>query len=111
MKNIMSILFALAVMATSQAHATPSAELTNWLKHQIQSANQSMQEEESSGLMSTGRTASNDERMFLKNFLLRLRMQFGIAIPGFASFQVQPEAELIFQRQNPQGWENYKPHP
>lgn len=51
----------------------------------------------------------NQEKWILKNLYLRVRAKLGFEIPVFAKFQVIPEMEILWQKPNPSGWDNYKP--
>jgi hypothetical protein len=45
---------------------------------------------------------------FFRRFWLRIRARIERDIPGLAGFAVIPEVELLWERPNPNGWENYK---
>jgi hypothetical protein len=49
------------------------------------------------------------ESYFLRRLLLRIRPSIGINIPEIAAFQIIPEAEFIWEKQNPDNWEIYRP--
>ena len=53
--------------------------------------------------------ADPEEMYYLRRFMVRLKAKFGIEVPWIASFTVNPEIELVFLREYPEGWETYKP--
>lgn len=46
---------------------------------------------------------------YWKRILLRLRAKVGFDVPFFADLKVVPELELVWQRNSPEGWQDYKP--
>ncbi len=51
----------------------------------------------------------DNEAYFFRRFWLRLRPKVGLKVPGFATFEVIPEVEMLWEKEAPEGWETYKP--
>ena len=113
MKKIFALIFMTMLLAASMGHADgnyQNQQLTQWVESEITRATHSMSygdSQEDRALMSVG----NESSWFLKNFLLRIRAQFGIDVIGLVQFQVVPELEMIFNRDFPAGYEGWKPQP
>lgn len=86
------------------AGANPN--LTEYFRAQLNALNGSVVESESSYSVVPNAV---EEMWYMNQFSLRLRAPVGFDIDGFASFQVVPETEMIWQRANPDGWTNFRP--
>lgn len=75
-------------------------ELTRYLKAELESASRSLD---------VAGEAVADEAYFLRRWMVRVQAPFGIKVPWVAKFQIVPEVELVWQRQYPEGWSEYKP--
>ena len=91
----------LSIVPMNQVGAADSLpELTRYLKAELESASRALDEADD--------TAVN-EAYFLRRWLVRVQAPFGIKVPWVAKFQIVPEVELVWQRQYPDGWNEYKP--
>lgn len=52
---------------------------------------------------------SEDDAFIFRRFWLRLRPRVGLHVPGFATFDVIPEVEMLWEKDLPDGWETYRP--
>lgn len=93
-----ALLTMLPVFQATAGDAMP--ELTKYLKTEIENASRSLDE---------AGTEVADEAYFLRRWLIRVQAPFGIKVSWIAKFQIVPEVELVWQRQYPDGWTDYKP--
>lgn len=106
MKKVILLICSSLCFIPSVNWAIPNRKLSEYFQGQIQALNQSIVESEHSSKVTDG---TAQEIWYINQFSLRLRAAIGFGIEGFATFQVVPETEMIFQRGNPDGWVNYKP--
>ncbi len=101
MKNILGMIIVILSVTVSQ-----SAEktLTEFVAEEIETLDDSFTQ------MSTAENQSEEDEAFMfRRFWLRLRPRAGLHVPGFATFDVVPEIEMLWERDLPNGWETYRP--
>lgn len=101
MKQFVFLILFFVAPVVSQAKV--NHKLSEYFQLQLSTLNQSVIESENSA------QSAALEQWFLDQFTLRIRAQVGFEVEGFATFQVVPEMELVWQRSNPEGWINFKP--
>lgn len=106
MKKIFLVACSCLSLLPSFALAKSNRQLSEYFQEQIQALNRSIVESEDGATMMD---SSASEMWHMNQFSLRLRASLGFGIEGFASFQIVPETEMIWQRASPDGWVNYKP--
>lgn len=111
MKIKSTLLAAMVLMSSTyiyqQAMATPSKPtLSDFFEEEIITLDDAVQQVPSQPTVVS--SEANDEGYFFRRFWLRLRPRVERDIPGLAGFSIIPEAELLWEKQTPEGWEIYK---
>ena len=103
------VIAAASLAGSASARAETGADLKAYLEDQIQVTQQAVDSESSDDACVLPAAEEAQEGWYFRSFLLRLRPRFGIDVIGFTKFQIQPEAELYFERAWPTGWTGFKP--
>ncbi len=80
--------------------------LADFFEQEVTALDNAVQTVPSESAVVTGR--NGDDGYFFRRFWLRLRPRVERDIPGLAGFSIIPEAELLWEKQTPEGWEIYK---
>jgi|GEM_PF-4649620 len=100
------LLISLLALGSSIGQAAPIPDLVKFLHDEIGRADDAVHETApASGVAAN----SVVDTWYFKNFWLRIRLPLGFKIPGALKITVIPEAELLWQRANPEGWSTYRP--
>ncbi len=102
MKNLAQLTLIAGLMLSSFANAEET--LSGFLSQEITSLDNAFNEV---GAMDEAHARNDD--FFLRRFWLRLRPRAGLKVPGFATFEVVPEVEMLWEKETPDGWEIYRP--
>ncbi|MDZ4661409.1 MAG: hypothetical protein SGJ18_07280 [Pseudomonadota bacterium] len=99
---VLSLIFGAQSWAGTGSYSELNMDkFSNFLRDNINSAESALNENLLEG--------ESDEMNYFRRFMVRLKGRFGIEVPWIASFTINPEVELVFIREYPEGWETYKP--
>ena len=101
MKNILTVVLFVLSLQNSWAN---EKTLTEFVSEEISSLDEAFAQLNTSEPIDTA-----DDTYMLRRFWLRLRPKAGLKVPGFATFEVIPEIEMLWEKELPDGWETYRP--
>lgn len=94
-----------SIYCMDKLQAQSASSFSRMIEHELLSLDEAVQSVETNSSMSA---ANDEDGYFFKRFWLRIRARIERDIPGLAGFAVVPEIEILWEKQNPDGWEGYK---